>query len=560
MFVSAHRRLGGDAGASGQSRLVIRVIPVGTPRMLCNDAPMTQARTFGATGAWSAVIVAALFVLVTHFVGIAAGAPLSFLVTDTSLALLFLVAGAMAWQRRPTSRTGPILVLSGALWSLGSYGPTGIEPVWVLGFALEGWYDVALALLALTFPAVALGGAGRAVMVVLAGAFAVRSAGRLLLQDPPRTYPDAFAGGPGNPLAVLEHRVAFELVEVTASAVVLAAVIIVAVLAVRRLAGGHSMTRAVIGPVLVASVVAMGFAAVEAADTAWSTAFGSALITVPEEIRGVTDWLVPAGRGVVPLAFLLGTLRLRSTHGPLPAMAARLARGDAPEEVDAALAAYIENRELADLLTAQLAELRASRARLVAAGDAERRRIERALHDGAQQHLTGIAIRLEEARQIEGIGPDRLVRKLGEAVNELRDAISELRELARGIHPAILTEAGLEPALATLVRRSPVPVDLRVELDGHVPLPTEVTAYYVVAEGLTNVARSARARRAQVTIERRDGGLVVGVRDDGIGGADPAAGSGIAGLHDRVRALNGRFRLHSPPGRGTKIEVWLPCE
>jgi signal transduction histidine kinase len=105
-----------------------------------------------------------------------------------------------------------------------------------------------------------------------------------------------------------------------------------------------------------------------------------------------------------------------------------------------------------------------------------------------------------------------------------------------------------------------VPVDLRVELNGHVPLATEVTAYYVVAEGLTNVARSARATRAGVTVERRDDGLAVSVRDDGVGGADPAAGSGIAGLRDRVRALNGRFRIHSPPGRGTELDVWLPCE
>ena len=520
---------------------------------------MTPGRAAIAFSAWPAIIVTGLFVLVTHYVGVTAGAPLEFLALDTSLALLFLVAGAIAWQRRPTSRTGPILLLSAALWSLGSYGPTGLEPVWVLGFAFEGYYDVALALLALTFPAAALGRAGRVAMAVLFSAFLVRSASRLLFLDPPRTYPSPFEG-PSNPLAFFESAAAFEFFELWASVAVLAAVIAVAVLSVRRLAASHALTRAVIGPVMVASVVAMGFAAVEAADTAWSTAFGASMLTIPEEVRPFTDWLVPAGRAIVPLAFLLGTLRLRSKHGPLPAIAARLAQGDAPEEVDAALAAYIENRELADLLTAQLAELRASRARLVAAGDAERRRIERALHDGAQQHLTGIAIRLEDARQMDGIAPDGLARKLDETVAELRDAINELRELARGIHPTILSEAGLEPALATLARRSPVPVDLRVELDGHVPLPTEVTAYYVVAEGLTNVARSARATRVDVTVERRDGGLAVGVRDDGIGGADATAGSGISGLEDRVRALNGTFRIDSPPGAGTTLDVWLPCE
>jgi signal transduction histidine kinase len=521
---------------------------------------MTPMRASVALTAWPAIISTGLFVLITHYVEIAAGAPLSFLVLDTSLALLFLVAGAVAWQRRPSSRTGPLLVLSAALWTLGSYGPTGIEPVWAIGFAFEGYYDVALALLALTFPAVALDRSGRVVMVTLLGAFLVRSAGRLFLADPPRTYPELFPDGPTNPFAMFESRAAFELVEITTSVVVLVAVVIVAVLAVRRLMAMHSLTRAVVGPVMVASVVAMGFAAIEAADTAWSTAFGSSLLTIPEPIRSVTDWLVPAGRAIVPLAFLLGTLNLRSTRGPLPAVAAQLARGDAPDEVDAALGAYIENRELADLLRAQLAELRASRARIVAAGDAERQRIERALHDGAQQHLTGIAIRLEEARQIDGIQPDGLVRKLDATIAELRDAINELRELARGIHPTILSEAGLEPALMTLARRSPVPVDLRVDLDGQIPTPTEVTAYYVVAEGLTNVARSARATRAEVTVERRNDGLTVGVRDDGIGGADPSAGSGIAGLQDRVRALNGRFRIDSPAGQGTVLDVWLPCE
>ena len=521
---------------------------------------MTQARAAVALSTWPAIIAACLFVFVTHYVGIAAGAPLTFLVIDTTLGLLFLAAGAVAWQRRPTSRTGPILVLSAALWSLGSYGPTGIEPVWAIGFAFEGYYDVALALLALTFPATALDGRGRALMAALVTAFLARSASRLLLADPPRTFPEVFPDGPVNPFAVFESRAVFTLVEVSTSVVVAVAVIAVAILAVRRLATSHALTRAVVGPVMLASVVAMGFAAVEATDTAWSTAFGASLLAIPEGIREITDWLAPTGRAVVPLAFLLGTLRLRATRGPLSTVAARLARGGDPEEADAALAAYIENRELAELLTAQLAELRASRARLVAAGDAERRRIERALHDGAQQHLTGIAIRLEEARQITGTQPEDLAARLDAIVGELRDAINELRELARGIHPAIISEAGLEPALATLARRSPVPVDLRVELNGHVPLATEVTAYYVVAEGLTNVARSARATRAGVTVERRDDGLAVSVRDDGVGGADPAAGSGIAGLRDRVRALNGRFRIHSPPGRGTELDVWLPCE
>jgi len=521
---------------------------------------MTQARDSNALGPWPAIAGVGLFVLVTHYVGIAAGAPLEFLIIDTGLALVFLMAGSIAWRRRPTSGTGPILVLSAALWSLGSYNPAQAPGLWAVAFAFEGWYDVALAFLAMTFPAAPLNGTGRVVLATLATAFLARSAGRLLLADPPRTYPEAFPDGPVNPFAIFESRGAFEAVEVIGSTVIVVAVIAVAVIAVARLIGSRSLARPVIGPVIVASVVAMTFAAVEAADTASATAFGASLLTIPEGIRGFADWLVPAGRAVVPVAFLIGTLRLRSVHGPMAAVSARLARGEAVEDVDAALAAYIENRELAELLSGQLAELRASRVRLVAAGDEERRRIERALHDGAQQHLTGIAMRLEEARQMPGIRPEGLERKLAGTAAELRDAINELRELARGIHPTILTEAGLQPAIATLARRSPVSVDLHVTLDGRLPLQTEVTAYYVVAEGLTNVARSSRATRAEVTVALRDSGLAIAVHDDGVGGADPDAGSGIAGLRDRVRALNGTFDLVSPPGRGTRMAVWLPCE
>lgn len=520
---------------------------------------MTQVRATDGWGPWPFIGAAAAFVLATQFVGVAAGAPLTFLVIDTTLGLLFVTAGAIAWRRRPTSRTGPILVLSGALWSLGSYGPTEFVPVWVIGFAFEGYYDVALALLALTFPAERLSRIGRVAMWVLGGAFVLRSVGRLLLQDPPRTYPDAFADGPVNPFALLEGRAAFESVETTANALIGLAAVAIAVLSVRRLGRSPSLTRSVIGPVLFASVVAMLFASFDAAETAWSTATGGPLISVPDGVEVIVDWLIPAARAFIPLAFLAATLRLRAAGGPLATLASRLELGAAPEEVDEALAAYIENEQLSALLSAQLAELRASRIRIVAAGDAERRRIERALHDGAQQHLTGVAMRLEEARRMVGPEPSELGAQLEETATELRDAIHELRELARGIHPAILTESGLEPAVGTLARRSTVPVDLRVQLSGRMPLPTEVTAYYVVAEALTNIARSARASRAEVTLRRDGTGLAIVVRDNGVGGADPLGGSGIVGLQDRVRALNGRFRLDSPPGQGTELEVWLPC-
>lgn len=521
---------------------------------------MTATRTDDRHAAW-AMLVAGTFVAITHFVHVAAGAPLTFLILETGIGFLFVGAGGISWRRRPTSRFGPLLVLCGPLWVLGGYNPAGVEVLWVIGFAFESYYDIVFAFLALTFPAARLSFAGRVAIGTLAGACLVRSLGRLFLADPARTYPEIFPPGSlVNPFAILENRVAFEAVESAASAAIAIAAVGVATLAVRRLLVSAQMTRAVIGPVIVGAVVAMLFAAVSSAETAWATATGSPLVVVPEPMSGFVDWLVPAARATVPIAFLVGTLRLRSAGGPLATMATRLEREASPADVDDALAAYIENDELASQLREQLAELRASRARIVAAGDAERRRIERALHDGAQQHLTGIAMRLDEARRSAHVDPAPMSARLEGIAAELRDAMHELRELARGIHPAILTEAGLGPAIGTLARRSPVPVGVHLDLNGRMPLPTEATAYYLVAEALTNIARSARATRADVTVELRDAGLFIRVRDDGIGGADPLVGSGIEGLRDRVRALNGRFSFVSPAGQGTIIEAWLPCE
>ncbi len=535
------------------------VVPVGASKRLCDDHGMI--RQAERRRSWPYIATATGFVVVTHYVGIAAGAPLVFLILDTGIGLLFEGAGAIAWRRRPTSRTGPLLVLSGALWSLGSYGPTGVEPLWVIGFAFEGYYDVAFAVLALTFPAAALSRIGRVVVWGMGGAFAVRSLGRMLLQDPPRTYPGDFSdGGPVNPFALLENRVAFEASEVVLSAAIGILAVVIALLAIRRLMRTPSLTRSVIGPVITASVIAMLFASIKALETAWTTASGSPLLTIPESVRGFTDWLVPAARAVVPIAFLVGTLRLRSAGGALATVTSRLGSDASLDDVDDALAAYIENEQLAALLRTQLAELRASRARIVAAGDAERRRIERALHDGAQQHLTAVALRLEDARRAAEVDPASVAPQLAAIADELRDSMHEMWELARGIHPAVLTDAGLEPAISTLVRRSTVPVDLCVHLEGRMPLPTEVTAYYVIAEALTNVARSARANRVEVTVDRAADGLNIRVADDGVGGADPTRGTGILGLRDRVRALNGRLSMVSPTGGGTQLEVWLPCE
>jgi signal transduction histidine kinase len=202
------------------------------------------------------------------------------------------------------------------------------------------------------------------------------------------------------------------------------------------------------------------------------------------------------------------------------------------------------------------AELIASHARIVAASDEARRRIERNLHDGAQQHLVALALRLRCA--VAAHESDEVRSEITDVAADLTGVIEELREISHGIHPAVLSRAGLRPALRSLGRRSAVPVKIDVRIDGRLPEPIEVGAYYVVSEMLTNAAKHARASAVEVDAEVLDGTLRVCVRDDGVGGADPRRGSGLVGLNDRIEALGGTFSLHSPTGGGTTVSFVLP--
>ncbi len=205
------------------------------------------------------------------------------------------------------------------------------------------------------------------------------------------------------------------------------------------------------------------------------------------------------------------------------------------------------------------AELITSRARIVAASDEVRRRIERDLHDGAQQRLVTLALRLRSAAEPSS-GQAELGTEIAGVAAELMGVIDDLREISRGIHPAILSKAGLRPALRALGRRSAVPVELDVRVDGRLPEPVEVGAYYVVSEMLANAEKHARASMIQVDAETAGGMLRVRVHDDGIGGATPARGSGLLGLKDRIEALGGTFSVHSPAGRGTTVSCQLPVK
>jgi signal transduction histidine kinase len=229
------------------------------------------------------------------------------------------------------------------------------------------------------------------------------------------------------------------------------------------------------------------------------------------------------------------------------------------DSVGATAALALDNERLDAELRANLAELKASRARLVEAGDAERRRVERDLHDGAQQHLVALALTIRMARDAVAKKPKAAAELLDEAAEQLDNATAELRELARGIHPAVLSDRGLTPALEALAGRSAVPVEMNASLEERLPGPIEAAAYFVVAEALTNTARYAQASKASVQVERENGSVYVLVCDDGVGGADASKGSGLRGLEDRLAALDGTLAVDSDSGHGTTVTAVIPC-
>ncbi len=267
-------------------------------------------------------------------------------------------------------------------------------------------------------------------------------------------------------------------------------------------------------------------------------------IAIPDAARAdrATTRLEAAGRTVAVLI-----------HDPAVGEQRELVRS-----VGAATRLALENERLAAEVRHQLDEVRASRARIVAAGDAERRRVERDLHDGAQQRLVTLALSLEMARESVDASNPALAGTLARAASELEQGLAELRELARGLHPTVLTEDGLGAAVQSLADRSSVPVTVAVRTGRQTP-DVEAAAYFVVAEALTNVAKYAAATRADIRIDEVATMLVVEVADDGVGGADPDNGSGLRGLHDRVSAAGGTLVVRSPRGSGTIVRAEIPC-
>ena len=246
--------------------------------------------------------------------------------------------------------------------------------------------------------------------------------------------------------------------------------------------------------------------------------------------------------------------------GPVAAIDHRELDDDERRHLDAVVGAAklaLENERLDAELRARLKDLEASRARIVEAGYVERQRVERDLHDGAQQRLVGLALNLRLAKSMQESDPEEAAAILDEASEELALATQELRELARGIHPAVLTSRGLPAAITALAARAPLPVEVKTDVEGRLPESVEAAAYFVAAEALTNVARHSGAAAASVSAATVDSTLVLEVRDDGNGGVD-AAGSGLRGLTDRVSALGGRISVAGAPGTGTILRAEIP--
>jgi PAS domain S-box-containing protein len=279
-------------------------------------------------------------------------------------------------------------------------------------------------------------------------------------------------------------------------------------------------------------------------------------LIIPPELRerhraGLRRYLATAQPAVLDRRLEITGMRADGSRFPVELTITRISVPGPPT-----FTGYL--RDITERL-ANEAEVRASRARIVEAADESRRRLERDLHDGAQQRLVELALDLRMARAKLDDGPEQASELLDAALDDLGEAIGELRDLARGIHPAALTEGGLRPALEALAARSTVPVRLVAVPDARFAAGVEATAYFVVAEALTNAARHAAAARVEVEAVRAGDRLQVEVRDDGRGGADPSAGSGLRGLADRVAAIDGRLDVTSPLGEGTVVRVEIPC-
>ena len=530
---------------------------------------------------------------------------------------IWIATGLVAWQRRPGNRVGLLMVAAGFADLAGELYWNASLP-YVFFTALTGLQIPIFIHLFLAFPSGRLATSlERRFVAFVYGACLVLVPVSQLFRDS-RTEPDNCPRCPTNPLLVVDSDAVAGVLQTAVDALVFGVLAVTVVLLVRKVRRASPATRRAVNPVLLTSAIAvlsilaggivdatggdmedtilgavagLAFAAVPAAflfgllRTRLQRAGVAGLVVElgavsrPDEVRDAISralgdpslelgfWLPADERYVDPRGSTLDVTTLdgravtvlEHDGRRIAALVHDPSLSDEPElleAVGAAASLALENARLQAELSAQLAEVHASRARIVEAGDAERRRLERDLHDGAQQRLLGIRLALQLARG--RLGDERAVEELlAEADTEVVGALEELRTLARGIHPPILTDEGLGPALAALARRAPVPVELDVPAE-RLPERVEATAYFVASEALANVAKHAHASQATIAVNRTNGRVSVEVADDGVGGAD-ADGAGLRGLRDRVEALDGRLDVESPVAGGTRVTAAIPC-
>jgi signal transduction histidine kinase len=527
------------------------------------------------------------------------------------ITLPYILAGVIAWSRRPDSRFGPLMIAAGFVMFLSSLGWANAAVPHTVGLAFDLLPAVVFLHVFLAFPTGrlehgferALVGAGYAI------AFGLHLVGM------------AFGGfGADNIVeAVSEPGISGTLLDVELITLSAFCLIGVGVLAVRRRGAGRPLRRSA---ALLVDSFAFGLVMIAALFVAG--AFESPAF---ETIRRAAFLVV----GLAPAAFLIGLLSARLARSALADLLVELDTEPAPGDLRDALAralrdpsltlAYwlpeygtwadvdgrptslpaaedgraitlvdrggrrvaalihdasledepellqavsaaagiaLETARLHAELAARLEELRGSRVRVIEAGQKERQRLERNLHDGAQQRLVALSLELTMLKKLLDGDPEASTR-IEHARGEIATSLEELRDIASGLHPAVVSGHGLEVALESLAARAPVPVRLNVALADRLPEQLEVAAYYLVSESLANIGKHAQASSASVDVARDEGRVVIEIVDDGIGGADTESGSGLRGLADRVEALDGRLRVWTPVGHGTRVRAEIPC-
>jgi signal transduction histidine kinase len=572
------------------------------------------------TGAWLAVgaVTAVAFKVVVTVVPTPAPSTV-WIITSSAIGFSFLAAGLAAWRRWPANSLGLLFSIVGYLWLAPNVGYLPYALPFTLGNAIAWIYPAALAHLALAWPTGRLRSRFELWVVVAVYAWDLgQSIVSMLFWNP-----SASGCGPGCPANLLlvdgssSIDNAFGAWSLIVSLVVNATVL---TLIIRHWQTARGWSRRAMTPLLWISFAVMAWTVTQSLASNlnfWLTSVALwdiaplILLTGPA-VFIVSTLLARSARGAVgtaivdlepgsspgqlrdALAFAIGdsTLQLAfrlseeqgygDTQGqhldladlaPGRAVTPLTETGEVVLIYDQALehepqlvrllasaaGLALEHSRLQAEVQAQLEQVRASRARIVEAGDSERRRIERDLHDGAQQRLVTLSLALAMARDRAAEADPALGALIESASKEAREVITELRELARGIHPAVLTQTGLAGAVQALAERSPVPTTIAEVPPQRFPAAIEATAYFVVSEALANVAKHSHAGAARVTIRALPDSLVVTVSDDGTGGATPDGGSGLRGLSDRVAAAGGRLHIDSPPGAGTCLEADIPC-